>query len=143
VQQRNVSKWGIWICTAWALVLAFLAVANLLLLSQIVAYSNGQVSQGQIWAIFMMNIIFGLAFAASTFGLWRRHNWGRLLFIWAIVIWSAINLVALFIPGFLFPIENQPSAGELTLGGVRFAVGLVLPLWYLNLPRIKTLFYNE
>lgn len=141
--QVNLSKWGVWICAAWALVLAFLAVANLLLLSQIVAYSDGQVSQGQIWAVFIMNVIFGLAFAASTYGLWRRQNWGRLLFIWTIVIWSAANFVALFIPGLLFLVENQRSAGELTLGGIRFAVGLILPLWYLNLPRIKTLFYNE
>jgi len=144
VRSSKLSKWGIWICAAWALALAILAFANLLLLSKAVElYSNQFGNQAQIWLIFILNVIFGLVFAVSTYGLWRPHNWGRLLFIWAIVIWSGFNILALFAPGILSASSRDYTTGQLAASGIRFVAGLFIPLWYLNLPRVKALFYND
>jgi hypothetical protein len=105
-----------------------------------------------------LNVIFALGFGGSVYGLLKRYNWGRVLFMWLIVIWSGSNLIALFAPNlfyFLFS-PNTPSPGsgllfspnpdytakELTLNGFRFVVELCLPLWYLNLPHIKTIFHT-
>lgn len=140
----QASRWGIWICAAWALALAVLAVANILLLTKAVELaSEDSISPLQIWLIFGLNVVFGLAFAGSSYGLVRQHNWGRLVFIWAIVVWSGFNLVAVFLPTLIFAAAQPRSAGELTFNSLRFAAGMVLPLWYLNLPRVKALFYNN
>ena len=142
--RRFLPKWGVWICAAWALALAVLALANLLLLSQAVGlYTNNNGDQLQVWIIFLLNIGFGLAFAASTYGLWRKQNWGRLLFLWTIIIWSSFNLLALFAPDVIFSSGARYSAGELAANGVRFALGVFLPLLFLNLPSVKALFYSE
>ena len=144
MQQGISPKWGIWICAAWALVLALLTIANLLLLSLAVEfYSNEYGMQSRVWLIFGLNVVFGLAFAASTFGLWRQQNWGRLLFLWAIIIWSSFNFITLFIPNLLFSAGRDYTIRELTPNAIRFAAGVFVPLWYLNLPRVKAFFYNN
>ena len=144
VQWRFSPKWGVWICGGWALALAVLALANLLLLTQAVElYQDEYGNQARVWLIFLLNICFGVAFAGSTYGLWRQENWGRLLFLWTIVIWSGFNLLALLAPGLIFSSGQAYTTSELATNGIRFALGLFLPVWYLNLPRVKALFYTE
>ena len=143
MHKRFLPKWGVWICAAWALALAVLAVANLLLLTQAAGlYHDDNGDQTQIWVIFLLNVCFGLAFAASTYGLWRQKNWGRLLFLWSIVVWSGFNFLALFAPEILFSSSRQYTTSQLTTNGVRFMLGMIVPLLYLNLPRVKALFYT-
>jgi hypothetical protein len=116
----------------WAGILAFLALANLLILTQVVETGGYEPeSLNQIWLIFGLNVIFGLGFAASAYGLWRKRNWGRLLFLGIIVAWSAFNIIALF--------SSQPaySAGSRAVNSLRYLVGPVVSWWYLNLARIK------
>lgn len=48
--------------------------------------------------------------------------------------------MALFVPGLLFSSNQNRSVGALGLNGLRYVLGLFLPLWYLNLPRVKSLF---
>ncbi|MBN1221280.1 MAG: hypothetical protein JXM69_20315 [Anaerolineae bacterium] len=127
----------------WALALAFLSVANLLLLSAVVQVtgSNDAPSSGQVWVVFFLNIIFLIGFMVSAYGLFRLYNWARILFLGCITVWSVFNLIALFIPS-VSP-EQDYSIGELTLNGLRYGVGLFLPWWYLNVPHVKAIFYRQ
>lgn len=137
-------EWGIRIMALWALMLALLALANLLLLSEAAAlFSNEYGTQLQAWIVVMLNVIFGLAFGAATYGLWQYQNWGRILFLWIIVVWAIFNLVAIFAPGVLFPTGGETNTDELAINGIRFAITLLIPIWYLNRPQIKSLFYHD
>lgn len=124
----------------WSFILALLALARLLLLSKSVElYSNAFGNQSIVWLIFILNICFGLAFGASAYGLWRRHNWGRLLFLWTMGVWSGFYLVIL-----VFWARPTANSNSLTsnpfIASFRFGMGLLLSLWYLNLPHVKVLF---
>ena len=137
-------KWGVWLIAAWAFVLAVLVFVEMLNLTQAIRLNNVESgSQARIWTIFILSVTFGLAFISSTYGLWRQHNWGRLLFIWTNVIWSGFNIIALFVPTLIFATGAGHSVPELATGIIRFAASLVIPLVYLNLPRVKALFYNN
>ncbi len=125
--------WGIFILSLWSFVLAVIAFAKMALLTQAVAYTNNIT---QLWIIFILNALLGLGFSFSTYGLWTRQNWGRLLFLGVMTLWSGANLLVLFDPTGL----AQSTTFEIVTNGLRFTAGLILPLWYLNLPRIKMLF---
>jgi ABC-type glycerol-3-phosphate transport system permease component len=118
-------------------------VANLLYLSAVVQLIGGDQgpNQGRIWIVFIFNVIFLIGFAISAYGLFRLHHWGRILFLWCITIWSGLNLIALFIP--FFSPDQDHSAEGLALNSLRYAAGLLVPLWYLNLPRVKVIFRNQ
>lgn len=158
--KTRFGTWGIFLLSLWASVLALVNLARILLLSESVQLlgSNGGLGQGQIWLIFILNVIFVLGFGGSAYGLMKQYNWGRIIFIWLIVVWSGSNLIALFAPNLFYvlfsPNTTLPSAGllfspnpdyttrDLMLNGLRFAVELFLPLWYLNLPHIKAIFHT-
>lgn len=128
---QKSARWGVHIIAIWAGLLAFLAVANLLILGQVIEIGGYEPdSRNQVWLIFGLNVIFGLAFAGSAYGLWRKRKWGRLLFLWCIVIWSGFNIAALFI-------SPAYSPGTRALNSLRFIAGPVVSLWYLNLAHIK------
>lgn len=135
-------EWIVRLLTIWALLLTILPFANLLLLTlSTELYDNQYGNQLQVWLIFILQTIFGLIFAASTYGLWRYHNWGRVLFLWATAVWFSVNFVALFVPLFLFSgVQQNPPT--LILSGLRFAIAFVIPLWYLNQPRIRAVFFQ-
>ena len=138
--QRRWGSWGILILGLWALVLVLVALSRLLLLSAVVASeSDLNLSQGQIWTVFVLNGLFGFAFAASAYGLWTRRHWGRLLFMGSIIVWAIFYVVALFISG-----ESSASSdygpGNLVFNLVPYIVGLIVSVWYLNMPHIKALF---
>jgi hypothetical protein len=159
--KTRFGTWGIFLLSLWASVLALVNLARILLLSESVQFlgSNVGPDQGQIWLIFVLNVIFALGFGGSVYGLLKRYNWGRVLFMWLIVIWSGSNLIALFAPnllyllffpkavlstpGLLFSPNQDYTVGELTVNGLRHAVELILPLWYLNLPHIKMIFRTQ
>jgi hypothetical protein len=139
VQQRWGS-WGILLLGLWALVLALVALARLVLLSAVVG-SGGQenMSQGQIWVVFILNGLFTLAFAASAYGLWSRRHWGRLLFMGCVIVWAVFYVVALFTSR--TPLANNDyTPGSLAFNLIPYVVGLLISVWYLNLPHIKVLF---
>ena len=141
--QNNLPKWGVWICAGWSLALALLALATLLQLTGAAGlYSEVYGSRVRVWLVFILNVVFCLAFIASAFGLWRQLNWGRLLFLWTIIVWSGFNLLALLLRDVIYTSTTDSATGDMTLSAIRFALGLVLPLMFLNLPRVKALFYN-
>lgn len=134
-------KWGIRIVATWALVMAMVAFATLLLLTSTVElYSNAYGNQALVWIVFILNALFGMGFLASAYGLWKQQNWGRLAFLWTVGIWSLFNLFALFDPGLIFDSSRAYSTTQLALNGLRFSAALIVPLMYLNLPRIKSAF---
>lgn len=136
-------RWGIRIVAVWAVILAVLAISYLLLLSvSIELYSNLYQNQVYVWIIFMLNVGFTVGFSASAYGLWQQQNWGRVLFLWLIVIWTGVNLLSLLVPD-LFLTSVQRPALALTLDLIRYAVALFVPLVYLNLPHIKTCFASQ
>jgi hypothetical protein len=140
VVQRRWGSWGIFILGLWALVLVLVALSRLILLSAIVASeSDLNLSQSQIWTVFVLNGLFGLAFAASAYGLWTRRHWGRLLFMGSIIIWAVFYVVALFTSGELSA-GSDYRPGSLVFNLVPYLVGLIVSVWYLNLPHIKALF---
>jgi hypothetical protein len=116
-------------------------LANLLLLTVSTGLDRAA-TQSQIWIIFILNVCFSLGFGASAIGLWQQRNWGRRLFLWMIVFWFGLNMLGLFVPELLFSANQSQTTSSLVLNGLRFVVGLILPLWYLNLPHIKVLFQD-
>ncbi len=112
-------------------------MARLLLLSKAVELAGDEFNnQPQIWLVFTLNILFGLVFGASAYGLWGRQSWGRILFLWVLVFWSGFDLISLFI-------GNDNTIPAIIVGVLRVAIGLVISLWYFNLPHVIALFYDE
>lgn len=122
----------------WAFVLAFLSLANLLVLTQIVQLSReNQLNQEMVWVVFALNLFFLLGFGASAYGLFRRLSWGRLLFLWIVSFWAISNLIALFIP--VFSLDQNLSQAK-TINAIQYGAAFVLPWWYLNLSQVKAIF---
>ncbi|HXW00480.1 MAG TPA: hypothetical protein VEC93_18830 [Anaerolineae bacterium] len=141
--QRRWGSWGIFILGLWALVLTLLALTRMLLLSAVVGSATQEsISQGLIWTVFFLNALFALGFAASVYGLWSRRQWGRLLFMGCIIIWSVFYFVALFLPGASSANSNY-SAGALAFNLIPYIIGFLATIWYLNLPHIKALFNGK
>jgi hypothetical protein len=125
----------------WALVLAMLSFAYLLVLSSSADFvTNTYGTQAQVWAIFGLNLIFGIGFASSSYGLWTHQNWGRVVFLWTIGLWAGFNLLGLLGAGLWWGVERNDTLVSMAVSGLRYAATLALPLWYLNLPRIKARF---
>ena len=135
-------KWGLLIVALWAVVLALLALGQLLILSVAVQIANQEQGPGQtqIWTSFIFNLLFLFGFGGSAYGLFRRRNWGRLLFLWCVVLWAGFNLLAL---SPLFAASQSYATGELIVNVVRYLAALLLPLAYLNLPWVKAIFYQN
>lgn len=137
-KQRRGS-WGLFILALLALVLAVWALANLLLLSSVVGMLNPEVSRERIWAVFLLNILFSLIFAASAYGLWTRRKWGRFLFIGSITVWTCFYIVSLFMSNSRAASGNY-TFGALTINIIIYVVGAGSAIYYLNLAHIKALF---
>ena len=136
--QQRWGGWGIPIFAAWALVLALVAVARLLLLSKAVELTSNEFgTQTQVWLIFIFNAIFAIGFAGSTYGLWGCHRWGRLIFLWLIGLWSGFNLAALLLA------PDSYSGYEFVINILRLLIGLLVSVWYFNIPRIKAIFLSD
>lgn len=137
--ERRWGTWGIFILGLWAVVLVLVAVARLVLLSVVAGSSNQNVSQGQIWVVFILNMLLAVAFAACAFGLWTRRHWGRLLFMGSIAVWALFYVVALFSSA--TPLADKDfTPGSLAFNLVPYLGGVIVSIWYLNLDHIKTLF---
>jgi len=130
--------WAIRVFALWAGVLALLAVARLLLLSRSVELVSNQFgNQGLAWVVFGLNVAFALGFGYCAYSLWQQQNRGRIAFLWLIAVWSIFNVI-----GLLFG-PAIPAAMQISLNIFRYAVGLVIPLFYLNLPRVKARFVES
>ncbi len=115
--------------------MALVAIARLVFLSGAVELTSNQFgTQTQVWVIFIFNAVFAVGFAGSAYGLWGRRGWGRVLFLWVIGAWSVFNLVALFMTA------ERYATSEFVIDLLRLVVGLLVSLWYFNIPRIKALF---
>ncbi len=131
--------WGIIVLAVWAVVLAVTSIANVLLLSRAATQLEGGPDQSRIWLVFGFNVFFIISFGLSAYGLWQTHNWGRLLFLAAIGLWSGFGLVA-----FLWPTSVEADQaytfGEQALNLLRYGISFVVPIIYLNLAHIKAYF---
>lgn len=129
--------WGIRIVALWSLILALLAVSHLLLLTLAVELYEGD-NQARMWVIFGLNIIFAAGFSAAGYALWLKKSWGRIAFLWLIGVWSAFNFISLFAPGPELLLSQPPL--QWAFSGLKYSAALIIPLVYLNLPRIKNQF---
>lgn len=137
--ERRWGSWGILFLGLWALVLALVGLARLVLLSAVLGATQKNVSQSQIWVVFSLNALLAVAFAACTYGLWTRHHWGRVLFMGCIALWAIFYVVALFASS--TPLANNDyTPGSMAFNLVPYLGGAILAIWYLNLPHIKALF---
>ena len=134
--RHHWGTWGIFALALWSTILSLLAASHLLLFSRSSPHFANQYLN-QLWMILGINIVLCIGFGLSSYGLSTRKNWGRLLFLGLITIWSCINLIVL-----LDSLINNPSITSI-LNNLRFIVALVMPLWYLNLPHIKLLFKTK
>ena len=133
-------KVGVRIFAVWAALLAFVALFNILILTNSTElYSNQYGNQAVVWLIMLLNVGFSAGFGVSAYGLWQQKKWGRPLFLWAIVAWATLNLVGLFVP-FL---ASRHTASQIVGSTLRYGVALIVPLLYFNLPRVKALFYAD
>lgn len=138
--ERRWGSWGILILGLWALVLAMVALARLVLLSAVVESGNqNNVSQGQIWAVFILNALMVAAFVACAYGLWTRRHWGRVLFMGCIVVWTVFYIVALVTSNTSLA-NNDYTPGSLAFNLIPYLGGVIVTVWYLNLSHIKALF---
>ena len=120
-----------------AVVLTLLALALMLFLSAVVRVGGQEnLGQGRIWTFFILHILFAVGFSASAYGLWGRHNWGRLLFISSITVWGAYYVIFLLIPAAK---SGNFSVGALILNLIPL-VAVITAILYLNLAHIKALF---
>lgn len=140
--ERRWGSWGILILGLWALVLALVALARLVLLSAVVGVTSQNNNQGQIWLVFILNTVLVLAFIACAYGLWTRRGWSRLLFIGCITFWAFFYVMALFTSDSSFA-NSDYTPGSLVFNLVPYLAGVVLSVWYLNLAHIKALFGNK
>lgn len=112
----------------------------MLLLSAVVGVTEEEnISQNQVWLVFILNAILGLGFAASVYGLWIRRHWGRLLFIITIAIWAIFYLIAIFLP-LSSPTGQSYTTIEWMVNLIPYLLGSTGAIWYLNLAHIKMLF---
>ena len=119
----------------WALILGILNLANLLILTLAVElYTDQYGNQMQVWLIFGMDIVFGVGFFLSAYGLWTYQSWGRTLFLWVITIWAAFNIIGLALS------VSQYGIGASIINITRYAVTLLIPLWYFHRPEVKAFF---
>jgi len=132
--RRHWGSWGVLVLTVWALLLGLTTLINLLLTTQ--AMPDEAISQNQLNGLMLLNGFFSVGFLLSSVSLTQRKNWGRLLFIGFITIWSGANVIALFfMPTITF--------SNLIVNSLRFIIGGGLSIWYLNLPHIKLIFRND
>ena len=140
VQSVFTPKVGVRIFAAWALILAAVALVNILILTNSTElYSNEYGNQLVVWAIMLLNVGFGAGFGVSAYGLWQQKKWGRLLFLWIIAAWAILNLVGLFVP-FL---ASRHTTFQLVGSTIRYGAALIVPLLYFNIPGVKELFYID
>lgn len=138
------TRWFIRLLAVWAVLLAALALAGLLLLTQTVElYSNQFNNQALVWLIFIFQTVFAVVFAACAYGLWQFQKWGRVLFLWTSTLWFGVNLLALFVPGILYTSGGQYTTTQLILNSIRYIISLFIPVWYLNLPYVKEIFIHS
>lgn len=142
--KKQFGTWGVFIITLWSTVLAVLALAYILWLVTIAQYMGSNPQQpglAQLWFVFGLNIIFLIIFGVSAYGLFKRHNWGRLSFLGAITAWSGFNLAALIFP--YFSPEQGHTTDAVLFNGLRYTVELIIPWWYLNAPHVKKVFLSS
>src|SRR5262245_45698101 len=87
-----------------------------------------------LWFFLVMTICFGIGFFLSAYGLWFYKSWGRILFLWLIVAWAALNIAS------LAGSADQYTIGELSVNIFRFVITALIPLWYLHRPHVKAVF---
>ena len=134
----RITQWGINIVALWSLTLAFLAFANHLHITSRVQSTVVEVGVLQSWMVFGLNLSLLVLFSVSAYGLFKRQQWGRILFLVTVSIWAISNFFALFSPAYL-PNQNYTNQ-HLLLNAFRYVVALILPIWYLNLPQVKRAF---
>jgi len=138
------TRWFIRLFALWALVLALIAFASLLITTKIAELGGDQVATpAQIWTLFILQTGFGIAFATCAYGFWQYRAWGRILFLWTSTVWFGLNLLALFAPGVIFVSDSQYTTTGLILNGIRYIIALIIPLGYLNLAHVKDIFINS
>ena len=138
IKNIRLTRWGITIVALWAVTLAFLSFANLLLITSIVQSVTIEVGVLQSWLVFGLNIFLLIAFSISAYGLFKRQQWGRLLFLVSVSIWAGFNFFALFSSSYSLNQDHTNQA--IFFNAFRYAVALIMPLWYLNLPQVKLAF---
>ena len=130
-------NFGVYIIALWSLILGALNLLRLFYTSG-VGFSQFQVQiSGPLLYVYQWaSLIFGLLFLAAAFGLLKIKNWGRLLFFAAATLYFIISIFGVWVtnPG------DLPFQQKLLLTG-RYALSIILPLIYLNLPFIKAIFF--
>ena len=138
IKNLSFTQWGIIIIALWSLILAFLSLANLLLITSIVQSASVEVNIVQTWLVFGLNIFLLVAFSLSAYGLFKRQQWARFLFLAAVIIWAGLNFFALFS-------SSKASAqghmiSNIYIDALRYAIAVAVSILYLNLPRVKLAF---
>ncbi len=135
--QWRPKHWGVFIFALWSAILAITILGRLILFS---VSTDTFAARWQVWAFFGFSVVFIIGFGISAYGLWQTLQWGRLLFLGTIAIWSATNLLSLFAPGLIFLPGREYTNQEFWTLTIRHIFSLLLPLAYLNLFQIKALF---
>ena len=134
---QRPKRWGVFLLALWAAVLSFQAISPLLILSASVVRDSNPI---RLWTTFFISLCFSIAFALSAYGLWQEHHWGRMLFIWIVIVWSIVNLTVLLLPDSIFGATPPRTALGWVMAVSPYLISLLWPVWYLNVPDVKETF---
>ena len=131
--------WSLYIFIAWAMLQAFNTGLVLWDLTGPLA-QFGSPSTPFGWLSLALAFVAPFGFAASVYGLWGLHPWGRYLFLVLSTLFFGANLAGAWLPGGL----PWATPNARLLATARYGLALAIPLVYFNLAWIKTLFrYKE
>jgi hypothetical protein len=134
---------SLYVFVAWAFILTFNTGLLLWDITGLLA-PVGTPETAFGWLSLAVAFVAPFGFGASVYGLWYKRPWGRYLFVALSTVFFSLNLIAAWLPNDLLSREaaEQVRAARL-LSTARNSLGLIIPLIYFNLRRIKGLFQES
>lgn len=137
MRNRFSAPYGIYIIAVWSVVLSLQNLARLIY-TLATDGTGSQATQSQLFFYQWIGMLFSIAFFVAAAGVWQRKNWGRKLFLLATSIFFAISIFGVFASttADLSPLAQWSLAG-------RYAISIVIPWIYLNLPFVTQTFLKK
>ncbi|MFQ5611055.1 MAG: hypothetical protein ACE5H9_02880 [Anaerolineae bacterium] len=135
-------SFGLWVIVGWSIVVVFEIAARLWLLVNIPGLMSLP-TRNLIVLFVIVDVGFIIGFLVAAYGLARRLEWGRRLFIALSIVRFGVLTFGLFLPGVISSQAGSLRPGQQGWLLGRYAASLVLPVWYLSLAHIRARFKDQ
>jgi carbon starvation protein CstA len=126
--------------SGWSIIIAFELAVQVAIVVGLRASLMSLPTRNLVLLLVGVDLVLIASFCAAAYGLARRLEWGRRLFIGLTVLRFGSLIGGLFWPGTIFSQTlDQTSGRQWWLLG-RYLISLVLPIWYLNLNQVRAWF---